>query len=132
MERHLGRFAPEAYAVLRIVSGLLLACHGAQKLFGVFRSPGEPMGPVQYLSLMGLAGVLELVGGLLVALGLASGTAAFVLSGLMAVAYFKVHFPQGFWPIRNHGELAVVYCFLFLYLAAHGPGKWSVASASKR
>jgi putative oxidoreductase len=90
------------------------------------------MGPVQYLSLMGLAGIVELAGGLLIALGLATGYAAFVVSGQMAVAYFMVHLPQGFWPILNHGELAVVYCFLFLYVATQGAGKWSVASASRR
>lgn len=132
MERHLRKFSDEAYALLRIVSGLLLACHGAQKLFGVLHSPGEPQSPVQLLSLMGLAGVIEFLGGLLIAIGLASDYAAFVASGQMAVAYFMVHFPQSFWPIRNRGELAVVFCFLFLYVATHGPGKWSVSELLRR
>jgi len=132
VEKQLGKFSAEAYAVLRIVAGLLLACHGAQKLFGVFHAPGAPGGPVRLLTLMGLAGVIELVGGVLIALGLLTAYAAFVVSGLMAVAYFMTHFPQGFWPILNRGELAVVYCFLFLFIATNGSGRWSVSSVTGR
>ena len=122
------------FAVLRIVAGLLFACHGAQKLFGWFGGQGGSGGTVELASLMGLAGVIELVCGLLIATGTLTGPAAFLASGEMAVAYFKVHFPSGFWPILNHGELAVVYSFLFLYIAARGAGPWSVdgAIASRR
>jgi putative oxidoreductase len=127
MERRLGKFAPHLYALLRIVAGLLFACHGAQKLFGLFGGVGgTPGGTVPLLSLMGLAGVIELVAGLLIALGLLTSFAAFIASGQMAFAYFMQHFPRGFWPIQNDGELAVLYCFLFLYMAAHGDGVWSI------
>jgi putative oxidoreductase len=121
MERTLGKFAPHLYVLLRIIAGLLFACHGAQKLFGLFGGAGGQTGAaVPLVSLMGLAGVIELVGGLLIAFGILTSYAAFVASGQMAVAYFMQHFPRGFWPIRNEGELAVVYCFLFLYMAANG------------
>ncbi|MDX1632535.1 MAG: DoxX family protein, partial [Thermoanaerobaculia bacterium] len=101
--------------------------HGAQKLFGVLGGSR-----VELVSQMGLAGVIELGGGLLIAIGLFASWAAFLASGQMAVAYFMVHFPQGFWPIQNGGELAALYAFLFLFIAAHGAGKWSVASALKK
>lgn len=124
MERMLGRFEPYLYGILRIVAGLLFACHGAQKLFGVFGGVGEPPGAtVPLFSLMGLAGVIELVGGLLIALGLLTSYAAFISSGEMAAAYFMAHAPRGFWPIQNDGELAVLNCFLFLYIAARGTGR---------
>lgn len=128
MNKWLGPYQGEIYAVLRIVAGFLFACHGAQKLFGAFGAEQR----VELFSQMGLAGVIELVGGILIAIGLFTSWAAFIASGLMAAAYFIAHFPQGFWPIQNRGELAVVYCFLFLYMAAHGAGKWSVASALKK
>lgn len=98
--------------------------HGGQKLLG-FPAPPELHQP-PLMSLPGLAGVLELFGGALILVGLFTRPVAFVLSGTMAVAYFMAHAPQGFWPILNHGELAVVYSFLFLYLAAAGGGEWSV------
>ena len=122
------------YALLRIVAGLLFACHGAQKLFGFFGGASGIGDTVALASLMGVAGVIELVCGLLIATGALTGPAAFLASGMMAVAYFKAHFPGGFWPIQNRGELAVVYCFLFLYMAARGAGPWSVdaAIASRR
>ncbi len=132
MERYIGKFSEEAYALLRIVVGALFACHGAQKLFGLFHGPGEPTNPVRLASLVGVAGIIELVCGVLIAIGLAAGYAAFLASGTMAVAYFKAHAPQGFLPIVNKGELAVVYCFLFLYIATRGSGTWSVDSAIKR
>jgi putative oxidoreductase len=117
--------APHLYVLLRIVTGLLFACHGVQKLFGVFGGPGgQPGVSVPLFSLMGLAGCIELVGGLLIALGVLTSWAAFVASGEMAFAYFTQHFPRGFWPIQNDGELAVLYCFLFLYIAANGDGMW--------
>jgi putative oxidoreductase len=127
MERVLGKFAPHLYAVLRIIAGLLFACHGAQKLFGLFGGVGGQSGAtVPLFSLMGLAGVIEFGGGLLIALGILTSYAAFLASGEMAFAYFMRHFPRGFWPIQNDGELAVLYCFLFLYIAAHGAGVWRV------
>jgi putative oxidoreductase len=127
MERVVLQYAPYFYVLLRIVAGLLFACHGAQKLFGAFGGVGGPSGgAVSLFSLMGLAGCIELVGGLLIALGALTSFAAFVASGQMAVAYFTQHFPRGFWPLQNGGELAVLYCFLFLYIAANGAGVWAV------
>jgi putative oxidoreductase len=121
MERVLGRFAGEFYAFLRIVAGFLFACHGAQKLLGVLGG-----NQVQLASQMGLAGIIELVGGTLIAIGLFASPAAFIASGEMAFAYFQAHAPKSFWPILNGGELAVLYCFLFLYIAARGSGALSV------
>ena len=112
------------HSVLRIVTGLLLLEHGTAKLFGF---PHIAMfDGLQIMSLLGLSGILELVGGALILLGLFTRITAFVLSGMMAVAYFMAHAPQGFFPILNMGELAVVYCFVFLYLAAAGAGPWSL------
>lgn len=125
MERVLGRFAPQLYAVMRIVTGLLFACHGAQKLFGALGGQ-----QVALMSMLGLAGVIELFGGLMIAIGFQAGTAAFIASGFMASAYFIAHAPNGPLPIQNQGELAVVYCFVFLYIAARGSGVWAVDRAS--
>jgi putative oxidoreductase len=123
MEQTLGKFAPHLYVLLRIVAGLLFACHGAQKLLGLFGGVGGSPGVAAPLfSLLGLAGVIELIGGLLIAIGILTSYAAFLASGQMALAYFMQHFPRGFWPIQNGGELAVLYCFLFLYIAARGAG----------
>ena len=127
MERILGRFAPHCYALLRIVAGLLFACHGAQKLFGVFGFKAMPV-----MSQMGLAGVIELVGGLMIAAGFLTGFAAFIASGEMAWAYFQSHAPRGPWPIQNGGELAVLYCFLFLYIACRGAGVWGIDRGGRR
>jgi putative oxidoreductase len=124
----LEKFKPQIYAILRIVIGLMFAQHGAQKLFGLLGGFGESGGAAPLLSLMGLAGIIELFGGFMIALGLAAHWAAFICSGLMAVAYFMAHFPQGFFPIQNGGELAVVYCFIFLYMASRGAGIWSLDS----
>jgi putative oxidoreductase len=121
MERVLGRFAPQLYAFMRIVTGLLFACHGAQKLFGVLGGK-----QVALASMYGAAGVIEFVGGLLIAIGFLTGTAAFIASGEMAYAYFTVHMPNGGAPIQNGGELAALYCFVFLYIAARGAGIWGV------
>jgi putative oxidoreductase len=126
MEQVLGKFAPHLYALLRLVAGLLFACHGAQKLFGILGGTGAPGATVPLFSLMGLAGAIELFGGLLIALGVLTSIAAFIASGEMAFAYFMQHAPKGFWPIQNKGELAVLYCFLFLYIAANGAGIWGL------
>ena len=121
MNRWLGKYAELVYAVMRLVVGLLFACHGAQKLFGVLGGTSQLASPM-----MLVAGLVEFGGGLLVGLGLWASWAAFIASGEMAVAYFMVHAPGGFWPIHNKGELAVVYCFIFLFIAARGSGSWSV------
>jgi putative oxidoreductase len=120
MERLLGKFAPPLYVLLRLIAGLLFACHGAQKLFGLFGGVGDSGATVPLLSLLGAAGLIELVGGLLVACGVLTSYAAFVASGQMAFAYFMQHFPRDFSPLQNGGELAVLYCFVFLYIAANG------------
>ena len=113
--------AGPAYFLLRVVSGFLFACHGAQKLFGVLGGQQPPTA-----SLPWFAGIIELVGGTMIAIGAYTSPVAFLASGEMAVAYFKAHAPQGFWPIRNGGELAALYCFLFLYISTRGTGKWGV------
>lgn len=128
MDRFLGNYAPHIYALLRIVAGLLFAMHGTQKLFGW---PGDG-NTVELASMMGLAGIIELVGGLMIAFGVFASWAAFIASGEMAVAYFMAHAPQAMWPLQNQGELAVLYCFLFLYIAARGAGIWSVDGARPR
>lgn len=118
MGRLLEGISNYAYAAMRIVAGAAFAQHGARKLFGVFGGDA----PVEWLSLMGLAGAIELCGGVLVAAGLLTRYAAFVSSGLMAAAYFMAHARRGFWPIENDGELAMLFCFLFLYIATRGSG----------
>jgi putative oxidoreductase len=120
MEHWLGRYAELAYAVMRFVVGLLFACHGAQKLFGVLG--GTRASDAKMVT----AGVIELAGGVLIAIGLFGGFAAFIASGEMAVAYFTAHAPRGFWPITNAGEPAVLFCFVFLYVACRGSGPYSV------
>ena len=117
----LGRFAGIAYALLRVVAGLLFAQHGAQKLLGVLGGKQPPVG-----SLFWFGGAIELVGGLLIAIGLFASWAAFLASGEMAAAYFMVHAKDSFWPIVNKGELAVLYCFVFLLIASRGGGGYSV------
>jgi putative oxidoreductase len=116
-----GRFASVAYTLLRVVAGLLYACHGAQKLFGLLGGHRMPLA-----SQMGAAGIIEFGCGILIAIGLFTPIAALIASGEMAVAYFQVHAPRGLWPIQNQGELAVLYCFLFLYIAARGAGSWGL------
>jgi putative oxidoreductase len=127
MRAPLGRFSDIVYALMRLIVGALVACHGAQKVFGMLGGEAAPLA-----SLMGVAGLIEFIGGLLVALGLFAGWAAFIVSGLMAVAYFMAHASGGFWPIMNHGELAVAYCFVFLYISSHGSGAWSLDAALRR
>lgn len=134
MERFLGKYEPYIYALLRIVIGFLILWHGAQKLLGFPPQPAAPGSAPQGLSpLMAVAGTIELVGGILVMIGLFAGFAAFLASGLLAVAYFMAHFSmQAFLPIQNKGELAVIYCFVFLYIASRGSGVWSVDSLMNR
>jgi putative oxidoreductase len=122
MQRFLGRHAEFAYALLRVVAGLMFAMHGTQKLFAF--PPGGHQPPMG--SLFWVGGLIELVAGLLIAIGLFTSWAAFLASGEMAVAYFMVHAKDGFWPIVNKGELAVLYCFVFLYMACRGGGRYSV------
>ena len=127
MDRWLGRHAERIYTLLRIVAGILYACHGAQKLFGAFGGQVMTSNP-----LMLAAGIIEFGGGLLIAIGLVTSWAAFIASGQMAAAYFMAHAKGGFWPIVNKGELAVLYCFLFLYIAARGAGPYSVDAAMRK
>ncbi len=110
--------------LLRIVSAIVFMLHGTQKLFG-FPS-ATPLPPSRMLSLLGAAGILEVFGGALMALGLFTRPVAFILSGEMAVAYFRQHAPRGLWPILNGGELAVLFCFLWLFFSVAGPGQISV------
>ena len=117
------RWSPQLLSILRIITGFLFAEHGTQKWFGY---PVPRATPIELWTLSGMSGALELVGGTLILVGLFTRPVAFVLSGLMAFAYFIAHAPEGFWPIVNHGELAVLYCFVFLYFAAAGAGPWSV------
>jgi putative oxidoreductase len=124
MATFLSSFEPQAYALLRIVAGLLFLWHGTQKLFAFPTAPPPVPGFV-----LNIAGPIELVGGLLVMIGLFAGWAAFLCSGLMAAAYWMVHGFQALFPIQNGGELAVLYCFVFLYIAARGAGIWSVDAA---
>jgi putative oxidoreductase len=120
MERLLERYSPYLYATMRVVVGFLFACHGAEKLFAVLGGVGRTGAAAPLFSLMWFAGVVELTAGLLVMVGWFTKYVAFVASGEMAFAYFMVHARKGFWPILNGGELAVLYCFIFLFIAAHG------------
>jgi putative oxidoreductase len=114
--------APRILGVTRILAGIMFACHGAQKLLGMFG--GIPAGVPK--ALIWTTGPIELVGGILIAIGLFTRSTAFLSSGLMAFAYFIGHAGNGFWPAVNGGELAILYCWLFLYLAAQGPGAWAL------
>jgi putative oxidoreductase len=116
--------APALQSVLRIVTGLLFLEHGTGKLLGF--PHGLPFIDKMPTGLLYFTGTLELVGGALIVLGLFTRPVAFVLSGFMAVAYFMAHFPMSFFPVLNMGEPAVLYCFVFLYLAAAGPGPWAI------
>lgn len=115
-----------------MVTGFTICAHGFQKIFGWFGGLGGHGARVHLDSLLGLAGSLELVGGVLILLGLFTSPVAFILSGEMAFAYFRGHFPRGFLPIRNGGELAVLYCFVFLYLSAAGAGPLSLDALIRR
>ena len=117
------RLAEITHALLRIVAGLVLICPGGMKLFGWFG--GMPAG-VPLTPLLITAGVIEVFGGVAIVIGHFTRAAAFLASGEMAVAYFKAHLPRGLFPIQNHGEAAVLLCFIFLFLAANGPGPFSL------
>lgn len=127
-ENRLGRFAPEIRSILRIVVALLLLQHAFSKFFGF---PAAMNAPAAF-SLIWWAGAIELVGGILLLIGLFSRPAAFILSGELAFAYFIGHAPKGLYPLTNGGEAAVLFCFVFLYLAAAGPGPWSVDASRGR
>lgn len=115
------RYASTIYAIMRIVFGFLFLVHGLQKLFGMFDGTVVPLG-----SLLGVAAMVELVGGILIIIGLFTRVAAFIASGQMAAAYFIAHLPQASWPVQNGGESAVLFCFAFLYIAVRGAGSLSV------
>jgi putative oxidoreductase len=125
-----GGWSARFLSVLRIIAAFLYMQHGAQKLFGVFATPQMHSFPL--FSFMGLGGVIEFFGGLFVLFGLFTRPVAFILSGQMAVAYFMVHAPKGFWPILNGGDLAALWSFIFLYLAAAGGGAWSLDHLLRR
>src|SRR5580765_1597018 len=117
----LNRFADPFYCVMRFVVGLMFACHGLDKIFGVFTQKGEALP-----TLMAVGGWVEIVCGFLVAFGLLTRVAAFIASGEMAVAFFMMHAPKSLIPYVNKGELAVVYCFVFFYIFLRGSGSWSI------
>jgi len=119
----LSAYAPQALAILRIITALLFMAHGTQKLFNF--PPGQ-MGGVELMSLIGLAAILETFGGLAILLGVFTRPVAFILAGEMAVAYWMAHAPQSPFPVNNGGDAAILYCFVFLYLFFAGPGAWSI------
>jgi putative oxidoreductase len=122
-------YAPQLLSVLRIIAGLLLLQHGTTKYLYF---PVTKLSGASPLTMSGAAGLLELVGGVLIVIGLFTRPVAFILSGMLAVAYFWAHAHRGFFPIVNEGELAALYCFVFLFLAAAGGGAWSVDKAQGR
>ena len=150
MESFSAQWRPRVLSILRIIVGFLFIAHGTQKIFCFPvapppatppaaqqqqqqpAAPPQPPPPQIFLLLAKASGWFEFFGGLLILLGLFTRPAAFILSGMMAVAYFMVHAPQGFWPILNKGELAVLYCFVFLYLAVAGGGPWSLDNLRRR
>jgi putative oxidoreductase len=123
IDSFLTTWSPRVLSILRIIVGLLFLEHGTSKYLSL---PVSPMTGVAATSLSGINGMIELVGGVLIVLGLFTRPVAFILAGDMAVAYFIAHGPRGFFPLLNGGELAIVYCFVFLYLAVAGGGEWSV------
>ena len=116
-------YTAQLLSTVRIMTGLLFLQHGTTKYLSF---PASPMNNASPLTMGGAAGLIELIGGVLIVIGLFTRPVAFILSGTMAVAYFYVHSPQGFFPLLNRGELAVLYCFVFLFIAAAGGGAWSV------
>lgn len=123
LETTWSNWSPWLLGILRIVAAVLFVEHGTSKLFGF---PPFPMGEVQLFSLLGLAGILEFVGGALLLFGLFPRPVAFILAGEMAIGYFMAHAPRDIFPANNGGDAAILFCFLFLYLSAAGPGAWSV------
>jgi putative oxidoreductase len=126
----LEEWRPRALSVLRIIAGLMIIEHGMAKLLGWPVVPA--FAKLQLFSQLGAAGCIELIGGALVTVGLFTQPVAFILSGEMAVAYFMVHAPKGFYPLLNGGTLAIMYCFAFLYLSTAGAGPWSLDAAMKK
>ena len=126
MKLALARVEPHLRSLLRIMACFTFSQHGWQKFFGWFGGIAGHSVPVN--TMLGAAGLIETVGGALIMLGLFTRPVAFLLSGEMAIGYFRTHAPHGFWPITNGGELAVFYCFYFLWLSSAGPGKWSLDS----
>ncbi len=124
MAAFMRKYESEMYALMRIVVGLLFVCHGTSKLFGFPQAPPNAPAFIIYV-----AGSIEFVGGVMVAIGLFTSWAAFLCSGLMAAAYWIAHGSKGLIPLLNGGELAVLYCFVFLYITAHGAGQWSADRA---
>ena len=123
MFERLSAWRPQALAVLRIVAALLFIEHGTQKAFD-FPAAAQPFGGLSGLMLV--AAALEIAGGLAILVGFLTRPVAFVLSGFMAVAYFMAHAPQDFFPVNNRGDAAILFCFVFLYLTAAGPGAWAL------
>jgi len=124
----LSRWQPQVLGLVRIVVGLLYLEHATQKFLAFpVPFPIQPLPP-----LLAAAGIVEVIAGLLITIGLFTRLAAFLASGEMAIAYFYMHLPQGFWPVVNKGEVAILFCFIFLYIAAAGPGAWSIDGARKR
>ena len=121
MDRYLSRFEDVGYALLRLVAGFLFAFHGMQKILGMYGGTAQEL-----FTRAWFAGIIEIVAGPLIAVGLLTVPMSFLSSGLMAFAYFLAHQPRGFWPVENRGELAALYCFVFLYLAMKGSGRFSV------
>ena len=126
----LSRWQPQLLALLRIFAALLFLEHGTAKLFH-FPVP-QPGAPTPLPTILIAAAVIELVGGVLVTLGLFTRLAAFIMSGEIAIGYFMMHAPKSFWPIVNMGEAAILYAFIFLYIAATGPGAWSIEGMRER
>jgi len=130
----LSRCSQVAYALLRIVAGLLFIQTGSVILFGWFGGmPGQPPGHTpDLLSQVGIGGLLEFCGGLAIVLGFGTRPVAFILSGMMAVAYWQFHAPHGLWPVQNQGMPAILFCFIYLYMAAQGGGPWSLDAVLRR
>jgi putative oxidoreductase len=124
MKNPLARYEPQLRSLFRIMAAFTFSLHGFQKFFGWFGGIGGHSVPVN--TMLGMAGLIESIGGPLIMLGLFTRPVAFVLSGEMAIGYFRTHAPRGFWPLLNGGELAVFYCFMFLWLSAAGAGPWSL------
>jgi putative oxidoreductase len=125
----LSRYVPQLLGLLRIVAGLLFLAHGLVKLFGF--PPGARPGQQEIMTLLGAAGLIELIAGALIVIGLFTRPAAFIAAGEMAVAYWMMHAPQSFYPVVNMGDAAILYCFLFLYISAAGPGAFSLDAAMR-